>query len=267
MGSSYRKAGVRMRGQVLRRCTTACSRRFIRLGMGVGVLVGVSAVSVAAVQAAATTTPAAAATCIKPKSGTWVGTWATTNYSGPGDAGSFASQLRFKQTAPGQGTVSGSIVVLGSEITDGGPVTGTVSCGVVTFGTVNGEITFVGPFSSPTAGSGTFSTPQGIVGDWASARATPHVTVAPPTGSPGSSITVTGSGFLAGENVAVSYKTNAHSPKTVELCSAVAAGDGSFNCAGSAPSGTTPDPQGRHRVTATGGTSGLVAKATFTIVT
>jgi hypothetical protein len=64
------------------------------------------------------------------------------------------------------------------------------------------------------------------------------VAVSPSSGAPGSPITVTGSGWTAGEKVTVSFK--AHDGTKTTLGSATANASGSFSLATSVPAGATP---------------------------
>jgi large repetitive protein len=92
-----------------------------------------------------------------------------------------------------------------------------------------------------------------------------YVGVAPGSGPPTTPVTVSGGGFAPGETVKATYKTglSAPSPASVILCTAIAAGDGTFTCSGTIPA--TAGPAGNHKVKAKGTTSLATATATFSL--
>lgn len=92
----------------------------------------------------------------------------------------------------------------------------------------------------------------------------PSAAVSPPSGAPGTAVTVGGGGFVANESVTVSYKTGLSSPTSVTVCTSPVASDGTYSCAGSIPT-TDAGALGKHKLSVTGGTSGAIAKATFTL--
>jgi hypothetical protein len=92
--------------------------------------------------------------------------------------------------------------------------------------------------------------------------APPHLAVAPASGLPNTSVTVSGAGFLAGETVKVSYKTGlaAPSPSAVTVCTTTAAADGTFSCSGHIPTAGLAGAIGTHNLKAKG-LSTLVTEA------
>jgi hypothetical protein len=91
------------------------------------------------------------------------------------------------------------------------------------------------------------------------------VVVSPDQGGAGTALNVTGTGFSAGETVAVKYMTGLSSPTSVQLCTAIAAGDGTFSCAGNVP--VTAGGVGAHTIKAKGKTSGVTPKTIFLLTT
>jgi IPT/TIG domain len=88
--------------------------------------------------------------------------------------------------------------------------------------------------------------------------------VSPASGPPGTSVTVSGTGFGASETVKVIYKTGLVSPASVVLCATPAAADGTFSCSGSIPAKPTAGAKGAHTIVVKGQTSLTKAKITFT---
>jgi hypothetical protein len=216
---------------------------------------------------------AAAATCVSPVKGEWSGLWSSSIRSGPGYNGLVYGRLTFTPTATaGSFTVGGSVKVLGSAVTIGGRVSGTVTCGAVQFGLVSGPISvsFTGMINSDgVSGSGTYSEVDGTRSDsgtWSAAIVT--ISVTPSTGLPGTSVTVasTGGPFEPGETVSVTYATRLVSPKLVTLCTATADFvTGGMSCSGSIPTDATHGPLGKHSITASGTSTRIKAKTTFSL--
>jgi hypothetical protein len=82
----------------------------------------------------------AAPACAPQRSGTWDGTWASAFV--PSSLGTLSTSLKFTDS-----TVTGSASLTGSLFA-GGPITGDISCNTVTFGTVGGEIIFLGQLAA-----------------------------------------------------------------------------------------------------------------------
>jgi hypothetical protein len=89
--------------------------------------------------------------------------------------------------------------------------------------------------------------------------------VSPPSGGIGSSVTVSGGGFTAGENVRVGYETGLARPTKVTLCTAIATATGAFSCSGSIPSASKAGAVGLHDVRAYGTTSKIAVTTGFTL--
>jgi YVTN family beta-propeller protein len=89
--------------------------------------------------------------------------------------------------------------------------------------------------------------------------------VPPPSGLPGTSVTVSGRGFNPGETVKVTYKTGLASPASVTLCTVTAGSDTTYTCSGSIPSTATAGATGSHEIAAKGQTSGIKVKTAFTL--
>jgi virginiamycin B lyase len=87
------------------------------------------------------------------------------------------------------------------------------------------------------------------------------VTTSPTLGPAGRALTLTGSGFNAGEAVHVKYLTGLASPKSVALCAANADPQGTFTCDATVPADA--GPAGMHTIEAVGATSGIKAKTLF----
>ena len=90
------------------------------------------------------------------------------------------------------------------------------------------------------------------------------ITLTPSSGPPGSPVRVDGVHFFADETVAVQYKTGLSGTKKIALCTVRAAPDGTVSCNATIPSANAGAP-GSHTVRATGYTSLMKAKATFTL--
>lgn len=95
-----------------------------------------------------------------------------------------------------------------------------------------------------------------IVGQGAASAGSPTLSLQPVGGPPTAAVEVTGAGFGAGEAIDISFDT-----KTV--ATATADQSGAFSTGIRVPRSTSA---GVHHVTAAGGTSSLVASATFTVV-
>ena len=91
------------------------------------------------------------------------------------------------------------------------------------------------------------------------------VSVSPPSGAPGIAVTVSGRGFHAGETVKITYSTGLTSPKSVNICTAIARSNTSYTCSGIIPPTPTAGPSGAHKVVAKGATSLIKVKTTFTL--
>jgi hypothetical protein len=91
------------------------------------------------------------------------------------------------------------------------------------------------------------------------------VSVSPDTGPARTPITITGSGFTAGETVRVTYLTGLASPASVTVCSVVAGSAGSISCTGHVPRATRAGAAGAHTISAVGATSGTTATTVFTL--
>jgi hypothetical protein len=90
------------------------------------------------------------------------------------------------------------------------------------------------------------------------------ITLTPSSGPPDSPARVDGVHFFADETVGVQYKTGLSGTKKIVLCTVRAAPDGTVSCNATIP-GTNAGAPGRHIVDATGYTSLMKAKATFTL--
>jgi Tol biopolymer transport system component len=86
----------------------------------------------------------------------------------------------------------------------------------------------------------------------------------PPSGAPGSSVSVSGDGFQPGETVNTKYKTGLPHPKSIPLCRAIADNNGEFACAATIPT-SNEGQAGDHVIVAKGLSSLLKAKNTFTL--
>ena len=93
------------------------------------------------------------------------------------------------------------------------------------------------------------------------------VTIAPSQGSAGTAAAISGAGFASGERVAVHYETGLLSPKSVLLCEATVAADGTFSCAGNLPTGPDSGAPGVHVVKADGKTSHTTARSGVLLTT
>jgi hypothetical protein len=93
----------------------------------------------------------------------------------------------------------------------------------------------------------------------------PSVNVAPPSGPPGTPVTVSGEGFAPGETVKILYKTGLPSPRSVTVCTATALPDTSYGCSGVIPTTATAGANGAHKIVAKGLTSLIKVKTTFTL--
>jgi virginiamycin B lyase len=87
------------------------------------------------------------------------------------------------------------------------------------------------------------------------------VTTSPRLGPAGTTITISGAWFVSGETVKVKYLTGRPAPRSILLCNATAASDGTFSCPASIP--PSAGSAGTHIIKAQGATSGIVAKALF----
>jgi virginiamycin B lyase len=87
------------------------------------------------------------------------------------------------------------------------------------------------------------------------------VTTSPTLGPAGTTITISGAGFVSGETVKVKYLTGRPAPKSILLCTTTAASDGTFSCPATIP--TSAGSAGTHTIKAEGATSGTVAKTLF----
>jgi hypothetical protein len=87
------------------------------------------------------------------------------------------------------------------------------------------------------------------------------VTTSPAQGPAETAVSITGTGFSAGETVKVKYDTGQSAPTTMPLCTAIAAGDGTFTCAATIP--PNAGAAGTHTIKASGKTSGTVAETLF----
>ena len=129
----------------------------------------------------------------------------------------------------------------------------------VTTATSNASGSFTATFDVPTPtnnGSHTVIA-AGTTLDQATAAFTvgPQITLAPTNGGVGSTVTVTGSGFSAGEDVGLAFDTTA-------VGTTVAGTSGDISTTFTVPQGVLNGP---HTVTATGLSSKLTGKATFTV--
>jgi Right handed beta helix region len=88
--------------------------------------------------------------------------------------------------------------------------------------------------------------------------------VQPASGPAGTFVNMQASGFRPGEQVTLVYATGV-SPPTATVCSATASSKGVAKCAGNIPSGGAAGSPGAHGMRAVGGTSGVIAPATFTL--
>ena len=89
------------------------------------------------------------------------------------------------------------------------------------------------------------------------------VVVTPDQGDPGSSVTIMGSGFNAGEKVVVKYLTGLATPATVQLCSTTATATGTFSCSGTLPPSASSGTAAVHTIKATGSSSKKTAETTY----
>ncbi len=91
--------------------------------------------------------------------------------------------------------------------------------------------------------------------------------VAPTSGSPGKTISVSGSGYAPGEQVNVKYETGLTppDPTTLNVCSAIADSEGSFTCLGKIPPASIAGALGPHTIEAVGKISLATGTTTFTL--
>jgi hypothetical protein len=108
------------------------------------------------------------------------------------------------------------------------------------------------------------SSSEGVVAVIPGDTSTPSVAVTPTSGPPATAVTITGTRFLPGETVRVTYQTGLISPASVVLCKATALGDSSFSCPANIPAKPTAGAKGAHKIVAKGLTSLIKAKTTFT---
>jgi hypothetical protein len=90
----------------------------------------------------------------------------------------------------------------------------------------------------------------------------PSVAIAPNAGPAGTRVTVNGAGWHIGEPVTVKYDGGT---TTSTLCSATAASDGTFTCAGRIPSASAAGPPGAHSIVAKSLTAAFKATITYTL--
>ena len=112
------------------------------------------------------------------------------------------------------------------------------------------SVTSIGGTASTSSGAFTYVRPTVVA-------VTPH------SGPALTAVTVSGSGFAAGEKVTVTYATGLSLPKSVKLCTVTATAAGSFSCAARIPSSVTAGALGSHVVKASGATSLLHAATPF----
>jgi phospholipase C len=91
-----------------------------------------------------------------------------------------------------------------------------------------------------------------------------RITLTPSSGPPGAPARIDGVHFFANETVAVQYKTGLSGTKKIVLCTARASTNGTVSCNATIPT-TNQGAQGPHTIVATGYTSMMKAKATFTL--
>jgi hypothetical protein len=91
------------------------------------------------------------------------------------------------------------------------------------------------------------------------------VNVSPTSGSPGTSVTISGRGFKPGETVKITYKTGLASPTSVAVCTATAGSDTSYSCSGTIPPRATAGAHNAHKIVAKGQTSHIKVKTNFTL--
>jgi len=107
---------------------------------------------------APTTGPAT--TCAPPVTGDWSGTWTSTAL--PPATGTWHANLAF--AAP---QITGTVRVNGGLPATDAPITGTVDCNQITFGTVGSSITFTGVLAADgRSAAGTYATVTGDNGTW-----------------------------------------------------------------------------------------------------
>ncbi len=183
------------------------------------------------------------------------------------------------QLSPASGAGGSTIIVMGSRFAAGERVTLRFYCAP---GACGGGSVEVGTATAD--GSGTFSTEVtvplfaplghhgvgavGAAGSFAWARftvtASPTLQVLPNSGPAGASITVRGTGFASGEQVALSFYCwpNNCGRATLPLGTATADSTGAFTLTTTVPSFA---PAGSHGVGATGMSSGLFVNAVYTV--
>jgi hypothetical protein len=209
--------------------------------------------------------------CVPAAKGVWSGIWSVNFGPDAGSIGSFYGNLAFKaSTTPGDYVVTGSMKIIGSLATTGGPVHGTLACdGTFLLGVIEGTATvnFSGTMAAGgSVASGTYSLSNSAdFGSWNGGLLA--VSVSPVAGEAGTAVTVsttTGS-FGRGENVSVTYATRVAATPSVTLCSGTAdMNTGAFSCTGVIPTDSPVGPLGKHTITATGA-SGLTAKTVYTL--
>ncbi len=104
-------------------------------------------------------------------------------------------------------------------------------------------------------GTYTLSYTNGLTDTTTVSGLVPCITVQPHSGPPGSTTTVTGTGFAANEAVTISLDDSV-------VATATADGSGAFSKSITVPTGVS---KGRHTVTALGATSGLATQAPFRV--
>jgi hypothetical protein len=118
----------------------------------------------------------------------------------------------------------------------------------------------IGVTSAWASGSGAVSN------DTAASSSLPvTVSVSPDTGSAGTAVVASGTGYKRGETVKVAYKTKLTTPASVAICSGTAQADHSFSCTGDIPASPDAGAVGTHKLVAKGATSHLKANTTFTL--
>jgi hypothetical protein len=91
------------------------------------------------------------------------------------------------------------------------------------------------------------------------------MSVSPTSGTPGTTLTLSGSGFMPGETVANTYFTSRTVQDKIPICTAVAAADGTWTCSGPIPTGKTAGSTGSHKIVGSGSVSGDKATGTITL--
>jgi trimeric autotransporter adhesin len=168
---------------------------------------------------------------------------------------------RIRAIAASTGTFYGQSMIEGDIYT----IAGSGTAGYAGDGGVPTAAELYDPYGVAVASSGNV-----LIADAPRVRvltAWPFVHVSPSSGRHNTSISATAGGFTPGERVKVTYLTGlkAPSPRSVLLCGAVAASDGTINCTGAIPARSSAGAKGPHSVEAKGVMSKFKAFTIFVL--